>query len=107
VRRRGLDGSIRISAQSLPAGIECPDVWLGPGVNSVPLVISAAPDAEQSVGELRLAGWVESAGSRGVGGGVMVQKGAAGVSSRIVDDISIAVTREGPIRITARAHEPR
>jgi hypothetical protein len=43
-RRRGLTGAIRVSAKHLPPGIECPDVWLGPDVDSAPLVITAAPN---------------------------------------------------------------
>ncbi|MFO1002359.1 MAG: PPC domain-containing protein [Planctomycetaceae bacterium] len=41
VRERGYDGTIRVTAKSLPGGIECPDIWFGPGVNHATMVISA------------------------------------------------------------------
>jgi hypothetical protein len=42
-RQRGFEGMIRISAKDLPEGVECPDVWLGPGVERTNVVVSAAP----------------------------------------------------------------
>src|SRR5205823_320313 len=42
LRRRGFTGSIRITAEGLPPGIECPEVWIGPSVDRAPLMLSAA-----------------------------------------------------------------
>lgn len=40
-RRRGMNGSIRVSAQDLPWGVECPDVWFGPNVDRKSTVASS------------------------------------------------------------------
>ncbi|MFO0952351.1 MAG: PPC domain-containing protein [Isosphaeraceae bacterium] len=61
-RRRGLSQPIRVTAHDLPEGFECPDVWLGPGVDRVPLVISAGPDASRAPAFLRLEGRADLGG---------------------------------------------
>ena len=77
-RRRGMDGAIRVSAIDLLPGIECPDVWLGPGVDRANVVVSADQNAEQVSGELRLQGVSEDAAmsiSPTVSSGVIVRSG--------------------------------
>lgn len=106
-RRRGLIGPIRVSAMDLPPGIECPDVWLGPDVDSAPMVISAAPNAEPLVGTLRLEGHADDVGSRSVRSGTVVLKSPTGISSRIVNEVALAVTGDAPIKLTANGHESK
>ena len=43
VRRRGLSGPIRVTAEKLPPGIQCPDIWIGPGQDRGIVVLSAEP----------------------------------------------------------------
>lgn len=105
-RRRGLRGAIRVSAKNLPPGIDCPDVWLGPGVNRAPLVVSASRNAETFAGRLQLEGRAEG-NVRAVAGGTVVRKGVPTGWSRLTDQIALAVSGESPIRMTADAHQPR
>lgn len=105
-RRRGLAGAIRVSAKDLPPGIDCPDVWLGPGVNRAPLVVSASRNAETFAGQLQLEG--HALGEvRVVAGSTVVRKGVPTGWSRLTDQIGLAVSGESPIRMTADAHQPR
>lgn len=115
-RQRGFDGAIRVSAKDLPAGLECPDVWLGPGVDRTVLVVSADQNGEAQFGELKLVGSstrrVEPLGSgepsyvsRMVRGGTIVRSGTPNGWGRITSQIPFAVVGEASLRITADAHE--
>ena len=55
-RRRGSDRSIRVAARNLPPGVTCPDIWIGPGVTSAPLALTAERDAALGVSTLDLVG---------------------------------------------------
>ena len=116
-RRRGCDGAIRISASELPAGVECPDVWLGPGVDHTTVVVSADQNAAALFGELKLVGSstlrVEPLGSgepsyvhRPVRGGSIVRTGTPNGWGRLTSQIPLAIAGDSPLRITADGHEP-
>lgn len=49
IKRHGFDGTIDISAQDLPAGVECKGASIGPGQNNAWLVFSAAENASPIV----------------------------------------------------------
>jgi hypothetical protein len=108
-RRRGMTGSIRVTAKNLPGGINCPDIWLGPGVDRAPLTISAEKNTQPFVGTLDLAGDAASlAGSRPARGGTVVRTGLPNGSGRLTAGIPFAVRdEEAPLRITANGHETR
>jgi len=107
LRRRGLNGTIRVSAERLPEGVECPDVWLGPGVDRAPLVVTASQDAPGFFDELSLNGFAEFAGTRQARGGVVVSNAAPVGIGRLASDIPLAVVGDAPLQITANGHEPR
>lgn len=107
LRRRGLTGPIRVSAGELPAGISCPDVWLGPGVDRAPLVISAQRGAGEIAGELTLEGYAEMAGSHSVRGGVVVRSGLPFGWGRLTSEIPLAIAGQAPLQLTADGHEKR
>lgn len=103
---RGLAGPIRVFARDLPPGLECPDVWLGPGVDEGVLVVSAAENAPQGLGELRLAAEAEGvSGIRTVRGGTVVRSGRPTGWGRITSQIPLVVAGDAPLRLTADAHE--
>jgi hypothetical protein len=107
-RRRGLTGAIRVSALNLPPGFECPDVWLGPGMNRAPLIVTANENAEASVvGRLQLVGQRAGSKFQTVAGSTIVRKGVPTGWSRLTDQIGFAVVGEAPIRILADAHQNR
>jgi len=111
-RRRGLTGSIRVTAEDLPQGIECPDVWLGPGVNTAPLVITASKTAAAYNGELRLVGHATAAATTASGAvevqaATVVRDGLPNGWSRITDNVPLAVSGQSPVRIIADGHETR
>lgn len=109
-RRRGLTGSIRVSARNLPTGITCPDVWFGPGVNRAPLVVSASEHASQSLTTLDLishfAEGVQEV-DRPVQSGTMIRRGLPTGHARLTGDLPVAVAGEAAVRITANGHETR
>ncbi len=106
-RQRGCEGAIHVSAKDLPAGIECSDVWFGPGVDGTTLVVSADRNASALFGELKLEGVTEESArkSHPVRGGTIVRSGTPNGWGRITSQIPIAVAGEAPLRITADAHE--
>ncbi|MBI1311403.1 hypothetical protein GC176_08860 [bacterium] len=106
-RQRGLTGSIRVTADDLPSGIDCPDVWLGPGVDRAPLVISATDDAQPLVGALSFSAHSRQTVATAVRGGVSVRTGRPTGWGRVTDSIPVAIAEEAPVRITANGHEPR
>ena len=106
LRRRGLEGPIQISARDLPDGIECPDVWLGPGVDLATVVVSAGRNAGSLIGELKLDAYSEQAGPRPVQWATTVRTGFSVSSNRLVSRMLLAVTGEAPLRITADGNEP-
>lgn len=106
-RERGLTGEIRVAAKNLPPGITCPEVWLGPGVDSAPLVVNVAAQAAPLVGSLELEAFSEATGARTVRGGAMIHKGVTGVTSRLTQGVPFAVAGDVPLRITADGHAPK
>ncbi|MDA1230088.1 MAG: PPC domain-containing protein [Planctomycetota bacterium] len=108
IRRRGWEGSIRVSAKELPGGVECPDVWLGPNVHRTTLVVSADPNAAELFGELRLQAHAEDGAQeirREVHGGTIVRPGTPNGWGRIVSKIPLAISGDSRLRITANGHE--
>lgn len=110
VRERGMNGAIRVSARDLPSGIECPDVWLGPGVSRGQLVVSADDAASVPLlTELKLeatAGEGHSAPVQRVEAGTIVRSGTPGGRGRLTSALPVAVAGTALVRITARADEP-
>ena len=102
-RRRGMDGAIRVSAIDLPAGIECPDVWLGPGVDRANVVISADRNAAAVVGELKLEGVSADetlTSPRSVRSGAIVRSGTPGGWGRITSQVPVAIVGNAPLRLS-------
>lgn len=106
-RRQGMTGAIRVFARNLPAGITCPDVWLGPGIDRAPLVLSAHRDTETSLASLELIAEAKDAGERRVQAGTMVRGGTPNGWGRLSADLPLAVAGHAPLRITANGHELR
>ena len=106
-RQRGLTGSIRVSADDLPAGIECPNVWLGPGVDRAPLVISATDDAQPLVGALTFSSDSQQSDKTFARGGTAVRSGRPTGWGRVTSSIPVAIAGEAPVRLTANGHESR
>ncbi len=106
-RRRGCEAAIRVSAKDLPAGVECPDVWLGPGVDHTTLVVSADRNVSALFGELKLEGIAEESArkSHPVRGGTIVRSGTPNGWGRISSQIPFAVAGDAPLRVTADGHE--
>lgn len=116
-RCRGCNGPIRVSAKDLPVGVECPDVWIGPGVERTTIVVSADRNAAGLFGQLKLEGVEEPVGVSGqpgadstglrhvVRGGTVVRSGTPMGWGRLTSQIPLAVVGDSPLRITADGHE--
>lgn len=107
-RRRGCDGTIRVAAKDLPPGIECPDVWLGPGVDHGTLVVSADQNVTSLFSELKLEAIADEHGNelrRTVRGGSIVRAGTPNGWGRLTSRIPLTVAGQAPLRITADGHE--
>lgn len=101
LRQRGMNDSIRISALDLPAGIECPDSMLGPGVDRGTMVISAEQSVAGQLFSLKLQGDSERIGTRPVRAGMVIRAGSPQGWSRFSSEIPVAVVGEAPVRVTA------
>jgi hypothetical protein len=119
VRQRAYNGAIRVSARDLPRGIECPDVWFGPGVNQATMVISADPACEKLTGQLNLEATGDAEPNtlkriphqnstlrHDVLFGTIVRAGTPNGWGRLVSVLPFAVAGSAPLRISADAHEP-
>jgi hypothetical protein len=109
VRQRAYNGAIRVSARDLPGGIECPDVWFGPGVNQATMVISADPACEKLIGHLNLEATGDAEHNtlrHDVQFGSIVRAGSPDGWGRLVSALPFAVAGSAPLRISANAHEP-
>lgn len=108
IRRRGWEGAIRVLAKDLPGGIECSDVWFGPGVDRTTLVVSADQNAAELLGELKLEAHAEDGAHKipcDVHGGTVVRSGTPGGWGRMISKIPLAVSGESRLQITANGHE--
>lgn len=101
-RERGMDGDIRVRARDLPDGVECPDVWLGPGVDRALLTLSATDAAATELHELKLDA-IANADTRPVRSGAIVRGGTANGWGRLTSQMPFTVAGEAAIRIGATA----
>ena len=106
-RGRGLTGPIRVSAKNLLPGVECPDVWLGPGINRAPLILSAADSARPMLGGMTFEAHAEGAPTAVARVGTVVRNNRPRGWSRLVDNPVVLVSGESRVRITADGHETR
>lgn len=104
-RSRGLTGPIRVAARDLPEGIECPDVWLGPGVDRGTIVLTADRTARAPVTNLKLEGSAETAGLRMARGGTVVRPGMPNGWGRLTSQIPLVASGDALLRISADGHE--
>ena len=88
----------------MPAGLECPEVWFGPGVDRVPLIVSAHRDCGPFAGGLTLAGHtglgtVELV--RPARGAAVIFSGPPVTSARLTGEVPLATGAEAPWLVTA------
>lgn len=110
MRHRGMNGPIRISAENLPSGIHCPDVWIGPGTMRAPLILSADSNAEPILGALNLVAHAKSGSSeltRVIRGGTMVWPSQPTGWGRLTDEIPVTIAPESRLLVTATPWEAR
>lgn len=107
VRRRGMTGPIRITADDLPPGVECPDVWIGPGQSHGTLVFAAGRETPVRVAPLTLTAHAELFGDRDrelvrpVRGGTMVRANQPTGWGRMTDEIPLALAPEAALFVSA------
>ncbi len=104
LRRRGLTGPIRVAAENLPPGIECPDIWIGPGQDRATLVLTASRDCAPFAGALRLVGRADLGGAvitRPALGGSMVWPGRPMPWGRLTQEIPLATGPDAGALLTA------
>ncbi|MBM4074393.1 MAG: hypothetical protein FJ267_01960 [Planctomycetes bacterium] len=126
IRHQGMTGPIRIFAEQLPEGVECPDVVLGPGVNQTSIVVSVNHMAPVSLSELVLAG-TQDLGSKSSNSrnrqrvseasddrtsrlrrakvATIVRSGTPTAWSRLASKLPLNVVGDSPIQLTADGHE--
>jgi hypothetical protein len=104
IRQRGLSGPIRVTAEKLPPGFHCPDVWIGPGQDRAVMVLSADRDCPTFAGRLNLVAHADLGGtkiSRPVQGGTMIWPGQPTPSGRLTQEIPLATASDANMLLTA------
>ncbi len=100
IRRRGMSGPIKVTAETLPAGMHCPDVWIGPGQDRAVLVLSASDSCPPFAGSLHLVGHADGR-VRPVRGGAMVWPQQTTPSGRLTQEIPLATGPPANASLTA------
>ena len=108
-RRRGMIGTVRVSAGELPHGIECPDVFLGPNVNRGQIVITASDQAAPVAFSLKLEASSDGVAPAPVMGTTVVRSGLPNGWARTTEEIPVSVVEkeiyESDVRVIASADE--
>ncbi|MBM4072219.1 MAG: hypothetical protein FJ271_25325 [Planctomycetes bacterium] len=108
IRRRGLTGPIRVTAGELPPGIEAPDIWIGPGQDRAPLVLTANQDCPSFIGAVNIVGHADIGGkeiARPARGGTMIWPGRPRPSGRLTQEVTLATAPQMPLLLTASTSE--
>lgn len=104
LRSRGLIGPIRVSAEGLPAGFDCPAIWIGTDHDRAPLVITATRDVATFAGAVNVVGRAERPDANithRAHSGAMVWPGKPLPSGRMTQEIPLATSLEAPFLLTA------
>jgi hypothetical protein len=104
LRRRGLSQPIRVTASGLPDGFESPDVWFGPDVDRVPMIVSSSRDARFEPRDLTLTGRADLGGvavTRLARGAAVLSIGPPTASARLTSRITAALGPEPLCVVTA------
>jgi hypothetical protein len=97
-----------VTAGKLPPGIQCPDVWIGPGQDHAPLVLTAGRDCPSFAGALNLVGHADLGGAavtRPARGGTTIWPGQPTPSARLTQEVPLATAPEAKILLTASPGE--
>jgi hypothetical protein len=108
LRRRGLSGPIRVTAENLPPGFQCPDVWIGPGQDHAPLVLTAGRDCPPFAGALNLVGHADLGGAaitRRARGGTLIWPGQPTPSARLTQEVPLATAPKAALLLSASPTE--
>jgi len=103
-RHRGMSGPIRITAENLPSGIQCPDAWIGPGQDRGVVVLSASRESQGVVSDLKFVGHADVGGetiTRSAKGGSMIWPKLTTPSGRLTQAIPLATAPESRLLMTA------
>ncbi len=107
-RHRGMSGPIRITAENLPPGIQCPDAWIGPGQDRGIVVLCASRDSQGVVCDLKFVGHADVGGatiSRQAKGGAMIWPKLTTPSGRLTQSVPLATVPEASLLVTASPGE--
>ncbi|MBL8792441.1 MAG: hypothetical protein JNM56_00910 [Planctomycetia bacterium] len=113
-RQDSFNGDIALSADGLPPGVTCAPQTVSPGAKSALLVLSAAPDAQPWVGEIKVKGTatingqpvVREARAASVTWPGQAQQANLPVVARMDRGVVLAVRDKGPFNLTASVEKP-
>ncbi|MFO0817303.1 MAG: PPC domain-containing protein [Pirellulales bacterium] len=115
-RRRGFAAPLRLSAENLPVGVECPDAWIAAGESRGILVLAAQREGADWGRDVR---WTASATRnsaalvgerelrRPVEGGVTVRAGRPTPWTRMTQGTPVGISPEVNLRVTAVIEEEK
>ncbi len=109
IRRDGFNGSVDLTVEGLPPGVTCKGGLIEVGANSSEVVVTAAADAAEWVGHIRVIGKArigEQDVTREARAGTLVWSGAQNLPavSRVSRTLGLAVLKEqAPFQVTTEA----
>ncbi|MBI1325826.1 hypothetical protein GC170_21915 [bacterium] len=106
LRRRGYEGPIRVYAQTLPDGLSCPDVWIGPETDRAVMVLSADSESRARVETIRLMSEADGIGQRPVAMAAPSRGASPVLRGRLVPQPLFGIAGKSAIRVQADAHRP-
>jgi len=113
-RQDGFNGDIALSADGLPPGVTCAPQTVSPGSKSALLVLSATPDAQPWVGEIKIKGTatisgqpvVREARAASVTWPGQAQQANLPVVARLDRGVVLSVRDKGPFNLSASVEKP-
>jgi len=109
LRRDGYNGVIELTLEGLPEGVSCPPVVMQPGESAAEMILTAAENAPEWIGHVRVIGKAkigEQDVVREARAGTLVWSGAQNVPavSRVARTLGLAVLKEqAPFQVTSDA----
>ena len=106
IRQRGCDSPIRVTADNVPSGLLCPDVWLGAGVDRGIMILAADPLAEPITTDLQLRAEFAENSSQPVQIISTVRGGTPQPWLRLTSELPVTIQGDSPVQVVAQADEP-
>ncbi|TNV71560.1 hypothetical protein FGO68_gene11363 [Halteria grandinella] len=106
LRKRGFSGPIRVFPERLPAGMSCPEIWIGPNTDRAILTVSGDSSLSGRLHELDLVSEANGVGRHAVPTATSSLGSGPVIRGRLVSKSFVAVTGKAALRVEADSKRP-